>query len=133
MGVCDLCKHLHLIEINCCINIKFHGIELWKEWRFWFWICGVVYAKSMVRKWCGILIIHRIERWEKIYTNIHNFSPKPTCDLQFHKVKQQVSKQLLVCNMTRFSIIPIRNPSENQCQREYSFPTINAFQIWKTY
>jgi hypothetical protein len=34
MGVCDLWKHIYFIEISCCINVKFDGIELCGELRF---------------------------------------------------------------------------------------------------
>jgi hypothetical protein len=36
VGVCDLWKHFHLIELNCCMNVKFHEIKLRKEMRFEF-------------------------------------------------------------------------------------------------
>jgi hypothetical protein len=31
MDVYDLWKHFHLIERNCCMNVKFDKIELWGE------------------------------------------------------------------------------------------------------
>jgi hypothetical protein len=47
-------------------------------------VFGVVYVKSMVGEWCGILVIHRQYKDEKNHgyvINIHSFGPKPTCDL----------------------------------------------------
>jgi hypothetical protein len=62
MGVCDLWKHLHLIEISCCMKIKaswnriVERIEIFVLKGF-----GIVYmcVKSMVGKWCDILVIYK--------------------------------------------------------------------------
>ncbi len=62
MGVCDLWKHLHLIEISCCMNVKASwnkivkgiGILVLKGFDI-VYVC----VKSVVGKWCDILIIHR--------------------------------------------------------------------------
>jgi hypothetical protein len=59
VSVCDLWRDLHLIKINCCMNVKFmdkivKGIEILILKGF-----NIVYVKSMVGKRCGILIIHK--------------------------------------------------------------------------
>jgi hypothetical protein len=62
MGVCDLWKHLHFIEISYYMNVKtswnkiVKGIEIFVLKDF-----GIIYmcVKSMVGEWCGILVIHK--------------------------------------------------------------------------
>jgi len=34
---------------------------------------SVIYVKSMVREWCGILVIHRQWKGEKIFIDFHNY------------------------------------------------------------
>jgi len=34
MGVYDLWKNFHLIEISCSMSVKLHGIKLLRELRF---------------------------------------------------------------------------------------------------
>jgi len=52
-----------------------------------------------------------------------------TCILQ--GCTQGVFVQLLVCNVEKFSVIPVTNPSQNQCQSEILFPSLGAFQPGK--
>lgn len=63
MGVCELWKHLHLIEKkNCCISVKVswniivNGIEILILKGF-----GIIYVcvKFMVGEWSGILVVHK--------------------------------------------------------------------------
>jgi hypothetical protein len=50
------------------MNVKFYGIELWKESRFLVLKgFGVIYVKFVVGKWCNILVIHRQYKGEKIF------------------------------------------------------------------
>jgi hypothetical protein len=62
VGVYDLWKHLHLIEISCRMSIKVSWnivvkiIEILILKGF-----GIVYVcvKFMVGEWCGILVVNR--------------------------------------------------------------------------
>jgi hypothetical protein len=61
VSVCDLCKHLPLIEISL-MNIKFHEIKLWIAKKIEILILkgfNIIYVKFMIGEWCDLLVIHR--------------------------------------------------------------------------
>jgi len=85
----DRKKLLYECKVSCKKIVKGIDILILK-------IFGIIYVKSMVRKWCGILVIYTQQKYEKIFyankntnfhnyvINIHSFNPKAAYDLHDH-------------------------------------------------
>jgi hypothetical protein len=56
----DRKKLLYECKVSCNKIVKGIDILILK-------IFGIIYVKSMVRKWCGILVIYTQQKYEKLF------------------------------------------------------------------